>query len=198
MPRTTEKAPDAVALLKSDHRTVEKLFEWFENSKSKSTKGRSLTGLYGAHGSRDHRRGNLLSGSQGVCGGRSPQRGLCRARWGEVLIAEILSGSPDEEFYDAKVKVLSEMIKHHVKEEEQKDGLFAQAKKGDVDMRVIGEQLAGRKAELTTEFKRNGIPQPETRAMKGAEASAGTPRGCASCRGRASITLCRPHAVGGN
>ena len=52
----------------------------------------------------------------------------------KVLIAEILAGSADDEFYDAKVKVLSEMIKHHVKEEEQKDGLFAQAKKGDVDM----------------------------------------------------------------
>ena len=38
MPRTTEKAPDAVALLKSDHRTVEELFERFENSKSKPTK----------------------------------------------------------------------------------------------------------------------------------------------------------------
>ena len=38
MPRTTEKAPDAVALLKNDHRTVEELFERFENSKSKSTK----------------------------------------------------------------------------------------------------------------------------------------------------------------
>ena len=45
----------------------------------------------------------------------------------KVLIAEILEGTPDDDFYDAKVKVLSEMIKHHVKEEEQRGGMFAQA-----------------------------------------------------------------------
>ena len=92
----------------------------------------------------------------------------------KVLIAEILAGSPDDEFYDAKVKVLSEMIKHHVKEEEQRDGMFAQAKKGDLDMQALGEQLAARKAELTAQFKRRGMPPPETRAMKGAELRRGS------------------------
>ena len=37
----------------------------------------------------------------------------------KVLIAEILAGDPEDEFYDANVKVLSEQIKHHVKEEER-------------------------------------------------------------------------------
>ena len=45
----------------------------------------------------------------------------------KVLIAEILAGTPTDDFYDAKVNVLSEMIKHHVKEEEQRGGMFAQA-----------------------------------------------------------------------
>ena len=87
----------------------------------------------------------------------------------KVLIAEILAGSPDDEFFDAKVKVLSEMIKHHVKEEEQRDGLFAQAKKGDVDMRELGARLATRKSELANQFKRDGVPPPQTRVMKGGE-----------------------------
>ena len=48
-----------------------------------------------------------------------------------MLIAELLAASPTHEFYDAKVKVLSEMIKHHVKEEEKRsEGLFAQATRG--------------------------------------------------------------------
>ena len=38
------------------------------------------------------------------------------------------------------------MIKHHVKEEEQRDGMFAQAKQGDVDLVALGEQLAQRKS----------------------------------------------------
>ena len=46
----------------------------------------------------------------------------------KVLIAEIENGGPDDEFYDAKVKVLSEEITHHVKEEEQRvEGMFSQA-----------------------------------------------------------------------
>ena len=51
--------------------------------------------------------------------------------------------TPDDEFYDAKVKVLSEQIKHHVKEEEQRGGMFAQAKDdGDVDLVALGAASA--------------------------------------------------------
>ena len=45
------------------------------------------------------------------------------------VIAEIEGMQPDDDLYDAKVKVLGEYIKHHVKEEEQPGGFFAQAKK---------------------------------------------------------------------
>ena len=64
------------------------------------------------------------------------------------LIAEIEASSPDDEYFDAKVKVLSEMIKHHVKEEEQPDGMFAEARNSDMDLEALGEQMAERKAEL--------------------------------------------------
>ena len=40
------------------------------------------------------------------------------------------------------------MIKHHVKEEEQPGGMFAEARKSDMDLDALGEQLAQRKAEL--------------------------------------------------
>jgi hypothetical protein len=59
---------------------------------------------------------------------------------------------PSEEFYDAKVKVLGEYIKHHVKEEEQPGGIFAQAKKGDEDLDAMGERLRARKEELMAEM----------------------------------------------
>jgi hypothetical protein len=67
------------------------------------------------------------------------------------------------------------MIKHHVKEEEQRDGLFAQAKKGDVDMEELGAMLAARKQEIVQQFVRDGVPAPETRVMKGAELRRGQP-----------------------
>ncbi len=55
---------------------------------------------------------------------------------------------PAEEYFDAKVKVLGEYIKHHVKEEEQPGGIFAQAKRGDEDLDAMGERLKARKQEL--------------------------------------------------
>ena len=67
------------------------------------------------------------------------------------LIADIEATKPTDEFYDAKVKVLSEYIKHHVKEEEQPGGLFAQAKKSGEDLEAMGERLKARKEELMAE-----------------------------------------------
>ena len=106
----------------------------------------------------------------------------------KALIAEILAGTPDDDFYDAKVKVLSEMIKHHVKEEEQRGGMFAQAKDdGDVDLVALGAAMAARKKELAGKMKIAGVPTPATRSMKGAALHRAAP-GCItrlrSLRGR--------------
>jgi hypothetical protein len=89
----------------------------------------------------------------------------------KVLIAELLDSAPDAEFYDAKVSVLSEMIKHHVKEEEKRgEGLFAQVKAADLDLEALGERLMERKAALTEEFADGAkLPPPHTRSFTGHE-----------------------------
>src|SRR6185295_683817 len=69
------------------------------------------------------------------------------------LIAEIEAMEPSEELYDAKVKVLGEYIKHHVKEEEQPGGIFAQAKRGEEDLESMGERMKARKDELMAQMK---------------------------------------------
>ena len=63
------------------------------------------------------------------------------------LIAQIMEMEPTEELFDAKVKVLSEMIEHHVKEEEEE--MFPKARKAGLDMMALGQQIAERKAEIT-------------------------------------------------
>ncbi len=85
----------------------------------------------------------------------------------KVLIAEIEKGGPSDEYYDAKVKVLSEQIEHHVGEEEQRlDGIFAQARRAGLDMDALGEQLAARKADLLAEIGKGALPTPELATMQ--------------------------------
>jgi hypothetical protein len=82
----------------------------------------------------------------------------------KVLIAEILAGKPSDRFYDAKVTVLKEIIRHHVKEEEQRGGLFTQARKSKADMVELREVLEARKEELLARYAK-GIPAPVTRSF---------------------------------
>jgi hypothetical protein len=69
------------------------------------------------------------------------------------LIAEIQRMSAGDDYFDAKVTVLAEMIKHHVKEEEQPGGMFAEAKKSEMDLQVLGEEMMARKKELQAQSK---------------------------------------------
>lgn len=62
------------------------------------------------------------------------------------LIAQVNNVEPDGEDFDAKIKVMSEYVKHHVKEEE--DEIFPKAKKTKLDMEKIGMDIINRKAEL--------------------------------------------------
>ena len=83
-----------------------------------------------------------------------------------MLINDIEAGSPDDDFYDAKVKVLQEEIEHHVKEEEkQRDNIFTQARKTDVDLVALGEQMAARKQELKDLAESGGLPPARTAAL---------------------------------
>jgi len=64
----------------------------------------------------------------------------------KVLIRELEAMSPDDELYDAKVKVLGEYVKHHVKEEQNE--MFPQARAAELDLKELGEQLRERKEKL--------------------------------------------------
>lgn len=77
----------------------------------------------------------------------------------KMLINDILAGGPDDEFYEAKVKVLSEEIKHHVQEEEARvEGMFSQARQSGIDLVALRDKMLMRKAELTNLAKSDGLP----------------------------------------
>ena len=62
----------------------------------------------------------------------------------KTLIAQIKAGAPRQPLYDAKVKVLGEQVRHHVKEEE----LFPEVRQTTIDLDALGAKLVARKAEL--------------------------------------------------
>ena len=64
----------------------------------------------------------------------------------KLLIAQVEGVEPDGEMFDAKIKVMSEYVKHHVKEEQNE--IFPKAKASKLDMQALGEKIAARKAEL--------------------------------------------------
>ena len=168
--------PDAIAMLKEDHRKVEDLFETYEKSKSASVKAKLAQQIcmeLTIHATIEEEL--FYPAVKGLVEDDMLDEAYVEHDGAKMMIGEILAGKPEDDFYDAKVKVLSEEIKHHVKEEEQRDGIFAQAKKAGVDMIDLGQRLAARKMELMKEYKSAGIPTPQTRSMRGVELVVGHP-----------------------
>ena len=168
---------DAVALLKADHRKVEGLFEKYESAKGSDRKAalvKEICTELCVHATIEEE--IFYPACKGEVEEDLLDEAYVEHDGAKVMISELMNGSPDNEFYDAKVKVLSEEIKHHVKEEEKRsEGLFAQAKDAGVDMEALGEQMAARKEELLAKFKAAGLPAPQTRSFTGHKLEQGQP-----------------------
>ena len=162
------KGMDAVALLKQDHRTVEELFAQFEKASGEGRKQKLAEQIcleLSVHAAIEEE--IFYPACEGKVDEDLLKESYVEHDGAKVLIAEILGGEPSDEFYDSKVKVLSEEIEHHVEEEEKRmEGLFSQARKAGIDMDALGEQLAQRKAELVETFKATGIPTPKLTTME--------------------------------
>jgi hypothetical protein len=163
----TESYTDAIALLKADHRKVEDLFEKFEAA-SASSKKKSI-----AHEICTELKIHTLIEEEifyPAFRGRIEDDTLDEAYvehdGAKVLINDIEAGSPEDDFFDAKVKVLSEEIKHHVHEEEMpSQGMFAQCRKADVDLVALRDRMLARKQELMAQAKASGLPNAKPSAV---------------------------------
>jgi hemerythrin superfamily protein len=171
------KTPDAIALLKADHRNVEALFKKFENARDSRTKlalAKEICIELTVHATIEEE--IFYPACKDAVEEDLNAEAYVEHDGAKVLIAELEGSDPSNEFYDAKMKVLSEQIKHHVKEEEKPgEGFFAQARQAGIDMDVLGEQLRTRKQELLSQIKKSGLPPPETRSFTGHKMEQGEP-----------------------
>ena len=168
---------DAIALLKADHREVEDLvakFKAVKGAAQQKTLVQQICTALSAHTVIEEE--IFYPACRGKVEDDLLNEGYVEHDGSKVLIAELLASAPDEEFYDAKVKVLSEQIEHHVHEEERRsDGIFSQARAAGLDMDELGDRLIARKEAMLTEYKTNGIPAPETRTFTGHTLEQGEP-----------------------
>ena len=155
--------PDAVALLKADHRKVEELFASFEKAKGDGRKqalAEQICMELTIHTQIEE--DVFYPACEGAVEEDLLKEAYVEHDGAKVLIAEIEAGGPDDDFYEAKVKVLSEMIEHHVQEEEKRvEGMFAQARRAGLDMDGLGERMAAEKQQLMASYKAGGTPRPQ-------------------------------------
>ena len=172
-----KKPQDAIALLKADHRQVAKWFAEFDKAKNAGRKEKLATQICGALRVHMKIEEEVFYPAYIAATDDKPLHHEAEVEHAGAknLIGQIEGSDAGDDYFEAKVTVLSEMIKHHVKEEEQRDGMFAQAKAADLDLDQLGALMAARKEELKAEFTANGIPTPTTRATKGAKLEHGHP-----------------------
>lgn len=142
---------DAIAMLKGDHRKVEKAFADFDKLKSDDKAGKKKLANQISKELLVHMAleeeifypavAKEVKGAADVV-----KEGIVEHAGAKDLITQLQAMKGDESLFDAKVKVLSEQIEHHVKEEEEE--MFPKVKKSSLDLAALGQEMAAMKAEL--------------------------------------------------
>ena len=164
----TEQTVDAIALLKADHRAVDDLFEEYDKARRSDRKAKLVERIC------TELKIHTIIEEEIFYPAVEPKidesivlEGYVEHDGAKLLINDLLAAKPRDRFYDAKVKVLAEEIRHHVQEEEKwLRGMFAQARRTDLDMDALGAKLAVRKAELQREADKNGLPPAKPTTLK--------------------------------
>lgn len=149
-PRSRRAPEDAIRLLKADHAKVDAMFEKYESARApqKESLVREICLELKVHTQIEE---ELLypalreAAKQGDDADDLLDEAQVEHNSAKTLIAELEDGSPGDELFDAKVKVLGEYIRHHVKEEHS--DIFPLVRQR-LDVNELGEKLAARKAEL--------------------------------------------------
>jgi hemerythrin superfamily protein len=165
---------DAIKLLKSDHREVEQLFSQFESARSRDRQQEIANKICEALKAHTTIEEEIFYPAflEATDETDLHHEAEIEHEGAKRLIEEIEATGSGDDHFEARVTVLREMIRHHVKEEEQRGGMFSEAQKSDMDLVELGRQLLERKLELTGESAdapgtAGRRPPPQNRARRG-------------------------------
>lgn len=140
---------DAVALLKADHQEATQLFKKLAKARTAAQKKQLVGQLCLALSVHMRIEEDIFYPAVKKALKEKDQELVPEARVEHAslkhLITEVEAASDDEDF-EARVQVMCEYTRHHVKEEEGR--MFPKAKACGVDLQGLGEQLQRRKLEL--------------------------------------------------
>jgi hypothetical protein len=167
--RNKPAGEDAIALLKADHRKVEGMFDKYEKLKSASDKAKLAHAICKELIIHTELEEQIFYPACLEAGVEEDMMDEAQVEHdgAKVMIIELLGKPGSDDYYDAKVQVLSEYIKHHVKEEEKPgEGVFAKARKAGVDTDTAGSKMAAKKKELVAKYDAESLPPPAFRSLK--------------------------------
>jgi hemerythrin superfamily protein len=150
MPKT-DTTIDAVELLTQQHREVEEMFERFEKmtDRAKVSKKKLADEICNAlimHTTIEEEIFYPATREASEDTEDMVDEAVVEHASAKDLIAQIMEMDPDDDLYDAKVKVLSEMIEHHVEEEEKE--MFPKTRQLKLDMEALGQEMKARQQEI--------------------------------------------------
>lgn len=156
MRRAVRRPQDALALLTEDHDKVKTLLDRFERARTEDQKESLATTI--CQELEVHARIEEEIFYPALRAAIEDEDLLHEAavehQSAKDLIRQIRSSSPSDELYSAKVTVLGEYVKHHVREEQGE--MFKQARRAGLDLVALGERLKARKQELMAEMPERG------------------------------------------
>jgi len=150
-------ALDAIELLKADHQRVQRMFRRFAQARGREERaalGAKICDLLVVH-MRIEEEIFYPAFMQATGDVEMHHEAEVEHDGVKMLIAQIQRASPEDAHFTAKIKVLAMMVRHHVQEEEKRDGMFAEARSAGMDLLALGEELKTRRDQL----KRRMLPR---------------------------------------
>jgi precorrin-2 methylase len=150
MPKTNEPI-DAIELLTQQHREVKEMFDRFENmtDRAKVSKKKLADEICNAlimHTTIEEEIYYPATREASEETEDMVDEAVVEHASAKGLIAQIMEMDPGDDLYDAKVKVLGELVEHHVQEEEEE--MFPKTRELKLDLKALGQEMKARQLEI--------------------------------------------------